>query len=141
MRLKIIILLFSVTVIFTLSTYLIQPSKDFRIIGTSTAKEVNEKLKPVGITNAFPPETSTIYCWFEWAGAKPNTSIMTSWYYVTEDIHILDYTFDIPRKSGSGSVSLSMPQGKELPAGAYRVDLRKKNRILRSLNFRILEKS
>ncbi len=140
MRLKIIIVSFAVAVIFTLSTYLIQPSKDFRIIGTSTAKEVNEKLKPVGITNTFPPGTSVIYCWFEWASARPNTSIMASWDYITDDIHILDYAFDIPRKNGSGSVSLSMPQGKELPAGVYRVDLKKNNRILRSLNFRVMEK-
>ncbi|MBN2831485.1 MAG: hypothetical protein JXL82_04345 [Candidatus Omnitrophica bacterium] len=96
---------------------------------------------PVGITNMFPAGTTKANCWFQWNNAKPNTSIMASWYYVTDDIRILDYTFDIPRKSGSGGISLAMPVGKELPSGLYRVDLKKDKRVLRSLTFRVREKN
>jgi len=140
MRLKIIIGSFVVIALLAFSTLLISP-KSIRITDAITAKGVDEKLKPVAITNMFPAGTSTAYCWFEWANAMPNTSLVASWKYVTDDIHILDYTFDIPRKSGSGSVSLSMPAGKELPPGLYRVDLKRDKRNLRSLTFRVLEKS
>lgn len=142
MRLKIIIGAFILAVILSLSTFLLVPrySKSIWIKSAATAKGVDDKLKPVGVTREFVPGTSTVYCWFEWSNSEPNTSIIASWYFVTDDIHILDYSFDIPRKSGSGSVSLTMPAGKELPGGQYRVDLKKGKNTLTSLTFKILEK-
>jgi len=141
MRLKIIAALLVVAVVFTLGTYFVRPSKNFKLIAATMAKEVNDKFRPQGITGVFPAETATVYCWFEWMDAKLDTSIMASWHYTTDDIHILDYSFNIPRKGGSGSVSLSMPPGKILPAGAYRIDLKHASRVLKMLTFRILEKS
>ncbi len=142
MRLKIIIGVFVLAVLFTLSTFFLLPrhAKGIWIRSVATSKGVDEKLKPVEVTNTFAPGTTTVYCWFEWNNAQPNTSIMASWHYLTDDIHILDYAFDIPRKNGSGSVSLSMPAGKGLPSGQYRVDLKKGKRTLTSITFKILEK-
>lgn len=140
MRLKVIIGLVLTVVIIGLTVFLLQPPKDIRIVDAATAKGISDKLKPVGITSVFPAGTSAVNCWFLWNNAKPNTSLLASWRYVTDDVHILDYTFDIPRKSGSGGISLTMPAGKELPAGQYRVDLKKDKRVLRSLNFKVLEK-
>jgi hypothetical protein len=140
MRLKILAVLFIAVIGIIVFSLYVYPARDIKITDATTAKGVDEKLKPVGITNVFPAGTASVSCWFQWANALPNTSIMASWYFVSDDIRILDYTFDIPRKNGSGSVSLSMPQGKELPAGTYRVELKRDKRSLRSLTFRVLEK-
>lgn len=107
------------------------------IIDAKIATAVDDKLMPVKITNAFPEKTSQVFCWFQWKNAKTDTKITARWYYVTDNIHILDYTFSIPRKEGSGSVSLSMPEGKILPSGSYRIDLTKRRHILKSLNFKV----
>jgi hypothetical protein len=58
---------------------------------------------------------------------------------VTENIPILDYTFMIPRKNGTGSVSLEMPQGKTLPEGTYHVELLLKTKKLKSLAFKVTQ--
>jgi len=143
MRFKLLISLFIVALVFSFSTFfwISAVRQGIRINSAFIAKGVDQKLKPVQITNAFTPGTSQFYCWFAWRNAQPNTAIISSWHYLTDDIHILDYTFAIPRKSGQGSVSLAMPAGKEFPAGMYRVDLKKGKSILCSLTFKVLEKS
>jgi len=143
MRLKLFIIVFIVTGIFGFSAFFLVSAarKGIRINSAFTAKGVDQKLKPVEITKVFASGTAKVYCWFEWRNAQPNSLIMGSWYYLTDDIHILDYTFAIPRKSGQGSVSLAMPADKELPAGMYRVDLKKGKSVLYSLTFKVLEKS
>jgi len=111
------------------------PSSDITILSVKTAKTVDEKLMPVDITNTFPTGTSRVFCWFTWMNAKKNIVLIAQWNFVTDDIHILDSSFTIPRKAGSGSVSISMPQDKALPSGLYNVNLIYDKRILKSLNF------
>lgn len=145
MRLRILIGVSIFAILLTIGTSFLFPvyskGKGIRIENLLTVKGVDEKLRPIQATKAFPAGTSNVYCWFQWNNAKSNTAIMVSWYYATDDIHILDYTFDIPRKYGQGSVSLSMPQDKELPAGRYRVELKKDERVLGALAFEVLEKT
>jgi len=134
--------LFLTTAIFivSLSACSVQSNK-IHILDAKIAKAVNEKLLPMDATKSFPSGTSKVYLWFKWSNAEINTAILASWHYVTDDIHILDYSFNIPRKEGAGSVSLTMPESKILPAGTYRVDLKKGSQTLKSLTFTVLEKN
>ncbi|MFA4981861.1 MAG: hypothetical protein WC592_05260 [Candidatus Omnitrophota bacterium] len=102
-----------------------------------TAMGVDDKYMPVNPMNVFPDGTTRIFCWFSWKDARKDVKILARWRYVTDDISILDYTFAIPRKEGSGSVSLAMPEGKTLPPGLYRVTLNAGHRELKSLEFNI----
>ena len=110
---------------------------DIYVVDAKTVTAVDEKLMPVQITDTFPKGSSKITCWFRWKDAKVNTQIMAKWHYVTDDIHILDYPFYIPKKMGTGSVALSAPEGKELPAGEYKVQLFAGNHALKSILFKI----
>jgi hypothetical protein len=101
------------------------------------AKSVDEQLMPVDVVNIFPSGTAKVYCWFSWKNAKKNITLAARWTFVTDDIDILDSSFTIPRKAGTGSVSISMPESKTLPSGEYRVDLMLGKRILRSLAFSV----
>ena len=98
---------------------------------------VDENLQPIQITDTFPKGTSKVFCWFKWQKAVLRTKITATWFYVTDNIRILDYTFEIPRREGAGSVSLSMPENKTLPSGSYRIDLKLDKSVLRSLNFKV----
>lgn len=98
---------------------------------------VDENLMPVKIMDIFPKATSKISCWIKWQNAKINTQILAKWHYVTDDIPILDYVFNIPKKDGMGSVTLSMPSGKNLPSGLYRINLVSGKHILKSLTFKV----
>lgn len=139
MKAKISFYLAAITALFLLSACSPQKNK-IEILNAKMAKGVNEKLLPVEPAINFPFETTKIYCWFQWNNAEINTPIVASWQFVTDNIHILDYTLEIPRKEGFGSVSLTMPEGKNLPPGHYRVDLKKDKKLLKSLNFKVLEK-
>ena len=98
---------------------------------------VDEKLMPVKVTETFPRGTQKVSCWFAWKNAKINTQLVARWHYTTDDIHILDYDFNIPKKEGTGSVMLSMPDDKILPSGQYRIDLVLGKKVLKRLAFRI----
>ncbi|MDD5136284.1 MAG: hypothetical protein PHN63_02920 [Candidatus Omnitrophica bacterium] len=111
--------------------------KDIKITEAKTVTGVDEKLMPLQITSSFPSGTSKVVCWFQWKDAKVNIQVTAKWHYVTDDIHILDYPFHIPKKMGAGSVALSAPEGKSLPAGDYRVDLVVEGRSARSALFKI----
>ncbi|MFH1441691.1 MAG: hypothetical protein ABIH18_06625 [Candidatus Omnitrophota bacterium] len=130
----IILFLFITLVLFGCS---LEKKPKLEITNAKIAAGIDEKLMPVKITDIFPQGTEKVYCWFEWKNAKINTPIAAKWYYVTDNIHILDYTFTIPRKKGTGSVSLSMPEGKTLPAGEYKLDLNKDKFTLKTLTFTI----
>lgn len=108
-----------------------------RIVDAKTAASVNENLMPVDVKDRFPEGTSKVSCWFKWRDAKVNTPVLTKWHYVTDDIPVLDYEFNIPKKEGSGSVALTMPGGKKLPQGSYKVDLIVNKRVVRSIKFAI----
>ncbi len=114
-------------------------SEKICITDAKIAAGVDDKLMPVNITNMFPKETSKVSCWFQWKNAKINTPIVAKWHYITDNIHVFDYTFKIPRKEGKGSVALAMPEGKTLPPGEYKFDLTTDNHILKSLHFKIKE--
>ncbi len=124
-------------IIFTLSACSFFGSRDINITDAKIVTAVDEKLMPVQITDTFPKGTSKVVCWFQWKDAKVNTQVMAKWHYVTDDIHVLDYPFYIPKKMGAGSVTLSAPEGKSLPVGQYKVELAVGNHALRSAAFTI----
>lgn len=130
----IILFLFIALVLFGCS---LEKKPKLKITDAKIAHGIDEKLMPIEITNVFSEGTNKVYCWFEWKNAQVNTPITAKWYYVTDNIHILDYIFSIPRKDGTGSVSLSMPEGKTLPQGEYKLDLNKEKRTLKTLNFTV----
>jgi hypothetical protein len=110
------------------------------VINITDAKIVtgtDENLMPIKEMDVFPKGTSKVSCWIKWQDARINTQLLAKWYYVTDDIHILDHVFNIPKKDGTGSVVLSMPEGKVLPSGSYRLDLVLEKRTLKSLTFKI----
>jgi hypothetical protein len=60
------------------------------------------------------------------------------WYYVTDDVPIYDYNLNIPKRDGIANVVLSMPEGKNLPSGLYKVDIFSgKKRLFKTLTFEI----
>jgi len=112
-------------------------NRPITITNAKIVTNVDENLMPVNITDVFAKGTSKVSCWFQWKKAKINTQLLAKWHYVTDDVHILDYNFSIPKKEGMGSVVLSMPEGKTLPSGSYKVGLYLGKRLLRSLNFKV----
>lgn len=108
-----------------------------RLVDAKIATAIDENLLPLKATDVLPKDTSKVHCWIKWRDAKINTQLVVSWHYVTDDVRILDYPFTIPKKEGMGSIMLSMPNGKNLPSGQYRVNLLLGKRALKSLSFRI----
>ncbi len=123
--------------IFILSACSLQQIAPISITDIKIATGIDEKLMPVSVTDVFPDGTQRVFCWFQWKDTKVNTTVMARWYFLTDNIHILDYNFMIPRKEGSGSVSLSMPEGKKLPVGQYRIDLNFGKQTLKSITFKV----
>jgi hypothetical protein len=111
--------------------------KPIQITDIKIAMGIDENLMPVKVVDSLPKDTSKVYCWFKWRNAKVNTVILTKWRFVTDDIPILDNAVVIPRREGMGSISLTMPEGKTLPPGAYRVDLTWEDKPLKSLAFKV----
>jgi hypothetical protein len=124
-------------IVLTLSACSFFQSEGIKITDAKTVLSVDEKLMPIEPTSIFPKSSSKVVCWFQWKDAAVNTQIMAKWHYVTDDIHILDYPFSIPKKMGSGSVALSAPEGKTLPVGQYKIELVTGNHSLKSLTFTI----
>jgi hypothetical protein len=112
-------------------------NKDITITNAKIVTGVDENLMPIEVTDSFPKDATKVSCWFQWRNAKLNTQILAKWHYVTDDVHILDYSFNIPKKDGNGSVILSMPEGKTLPSGSYKVGLYLDKTLLKSLNFKV----
>jgi hypothetical protein len=107
------------------------------IVSAKTASGIDEKLLPTKVMSVFPSDSKTVHFWFQWKNAKVGTPITASWFYTTDDIHILDHEFIIPRKKGSGSVSMTMPGEKTLPVGSYRVDLSINGAKQKSVTFKV----
>ncbi|MCX5709167.1 MAG: hypothetical protein NT088_00310 [Candidatus Omnitrophica bacterium] len=107
------------------------------ILDAKIASSVDENFMPVKVTNNFPKGTATVACWIKWRAAKINTPVYTKWHYVTDDLPVKEVDFVTPRKEGSGSVSLAMPEGKALPSGNYRVDIRSATKLLKTLTFKV----
>ena len=130
----------SVAAFFILFTALVLSACQMNPITITNAKMangINKKFMPVGVTDVFPAGTTRASCWFEWKNARVGTKIIAHWQFVTDNIHILNYEFIIPKKEGSGSVSLAMPEGKKLPEGVYKVGLSFGDSILKSLTFKV----
>ena len=107
------------------------------LVDAKIATAVDENLMPLKVTDNFPKGTAKVSCWIKWRDTKINTELVASWHYITDDIHVLDYPFIIPKKEGTGSIVLAMPDGKNLPSGEYKVDLILGKRVLKRLIFRI----
>jgi hypothetical protein len=57
---------------------------------------------------------------------------------VTDDVPIYDYNLNIPKREGIVNVVLSMPEGKNLPSGLYKVYIFSgKKRPTKTLSFEI----
>ncbi len=121
----------------TVTTYPSKINADVRITDAKMALGLDDQLMPIDPTEVFPRNTQRVYCWFSWEDAVPQTEMKANWNYAIDDIHILTYNFKIPRKKGSGGISLIMPSGKVLPVGSYRIDLMAKNQVLKSLEFKV----
>ena len=128
--------LYALSIIFSLSSCAFIGC-DVNLVDAKIAAAIDEKLMPVGVTDIFPKGTSRVSCWIKWRNAKINTPLLAKWHYVTDDVHILDYTFYVPKREGTGSVSLTMPAEKKFPSGRYKLDLVIGNRVIRSLQFRV----
>lgn len=115
----------------------IQKMNDIKILDIKMASELDENLMPIKTMDAFPKGTEKIFCWFQWRNAKVNSKITAKWHYVTDDIHIMDYAFTLPKKASAGGVSLVMPKGKVLPPGTYQVDLVSERNFLKSITFKV----
>ena len=108
-----------------------------KITDAKTVYEISENLMPVNPMEIFPEGTSKVSCWFQWKNAEINSLVVAKWDYLTDKIHILDYSINIPRKEGQGGISLTMPEGKKLPAGEYQLELNSAKKVLTSLTFKI----
>ena len=108
-----------------------------KVIDIKMAPAISENLMPLKPTDSFPNGTSKVFCWFRWENAETNSQVIAKWHYTSEDIDILNYPLNIPRRDGSGSVVLSMPEGKTLPSGSYRIDLVINKHIVKSREFKI----
>jgi len=107
------------------------------ILDAKICSSVDENFMPVKVANVFPKGTASVACWIKWRAQKINTPVYTKWHYVTDDLPVKEVDFVTPRKEGSGSVSLSMPEGKALPSGNYKVDIRSAAKLLKTLTFRV----
>ena len=136
MHKKFVILLAVIFFIGFVSACCVQ-QKAINIIDAKTAKGMDDKLMPKDVTSVFVHDTTMVYCWFKWNSAEDGAKITAKWFYVTDNIHIMDYTFSVLRKEGTGGVSLTMPAGKTLPTGLYRVELVSDGKALKSLSFKI----
>jgi hypothetical protein len=99
---------------------------------------VDKEMAPLKVTNFFPKNTSKVSAWISWRNAKINTQLLVKWYYVTDDVPIYDYNLNIPKRDGIANVVLSMPEGKVLPSGLYKVTiLLGKKQLAKPLTFEI----
>ncbi|MBI3601866.1 MAG: hypothetical protein HY209_03130 [Candidatus Omnitrophica bacterium] len=100
--------------------------------------DVDKNMLPIKVTNSFPKNTSKVCAWINWKNAKINTQILVKWYYITDDEPIYDYSLNIPKREGIANVALSLPEGKTLPSGLYKVTiLSGKRELTRPLKFEI----
>jgi hypothetical protein len=108
-----------------------------KITDAKIATGLNEQLMPIQVTDVFPRDTRQVFCWFSWSDAIPKMEMKVVWNYEIDDIKVLTYDFRVPRKKGSGGISLTLPIGKVLPLGSYRVDIIAQNKVLKSLTFKV----
>ncbi len=109
----------------------------FRLASAQMALGADEFRNPVDVTTVFPAGTEKVYCAFSWENAEPNLQVAARWYYTSEDIHILDSSFTLTRRSEKGVTTLTMPKGKTLPPGKYRLDFEIKGKKVHTVDFSV----
>ena len=97
--------------------------RDIAIQEAKIVTGVDKQLMPLKATNFFPKNTSKVSAWISWRDAKVNTQVLVKWYYLTDDTPIYNYSLNIPKREGVANVVLSMPEGKTLPSGSYKVTI------------------
>ena len=107
------------------------------ITDAKMATGLDDQFMPAQVTDVFPRDTKRVVCWFSWENAVPKTEMKAAWNYEIDDVNILTSDFRIPRRKGFGGISLTMPPDKVLPVGAYRIDIIAKNKILKSITFKV----
>lgn len=123
MSYKKIIILITILVLPVLFLYNLNKPNHIIIRDARIVTGVDKQLMPLKVTNFFPKNTSKVSAWINWRNARINTQILVKWYYVTDDVPIYDYTLNIPKREGIANVVLSMPEGKTLPSGSYKVTI------------------
>lgn len=108
-----------------------------KIIDMKTAEGIDEAYMPLNAARTFPAGTSKVFCWFQWENGDTGSQVALHWHYISEKVAILEYPVPVPRREGSGGVSLSMPEGETLPAGTYEVSVRQGGKVLKSERFQI----
>ena len=139
MRYKKTIIILVVLLILAL-LWILNPNKqrDIVIQEAKMVTGVDKDMAPLKVTNFFPKNTSKVSAWINWRNAKINTQLLVKWYYVTDDVPIYDYNLNIPKRDGIANVVLSMPEGKNLPSGLYKVYIfSEKKRPTKTLSFEI----
>jgi len=134
---KVIILVF-ICILFALFAYNLNRNKNIIIREAKIVTGVDKDMAPLKVTNFFPKNTSKVSAWINWKNAKINAQVLFKWHYVTDDIPIYDYMLNIPKREGIANVILSLPEGKSLPSGSYKVTiLSGKKRLTKPLTFEI----
>jgi hypothetical protein len=134
---KITILILTVAAFAAIPACSVMEAPKVRLLDAKMASAVDANFMPVGVTGSFPASTERVTCWIKWKDARVNTEIVAKWHYLTDDVHIVDYPFNIPKREGSGGITINMPGGKKFPAGSYKVDLSLEGRLLKTLEFRV----
>jgi hypothetical protein len=113
-------------------------SNAIRIAQMRMAAGIDERYEPVGATEVFAAKTAKVYCWFRWEDAPPDTTLQARWTYLPKKIKIFEYPVSIPRPAGSGGIAMTMPKGRFLPPGAYRIELwDRHHHLVESLQFSV----
>jgi hypothetical protein len=121
MNYKKIAILIALLTFSALFLYKLSQPTDIIIRDAKIVTGVDKQMLPLKVTNFFPKNTSKVSAWISWRNARINTQILVKWYYVTDDVPIYDYSLNIPKREGIANVVLSMPEGKTLPTGSYKV--------------------
>ncbi len=127
------ILILSVLFVYNLSKH-----GDIVIQAAKIVTGVDKDMIPIKVTNFFPKNTSKVSAWISWKNAKINTQILVKWHYISDDVPIYDYNLNIPKRDGTANVILSMPEGKTLPSGLYKLTIWSgKKQLTKPLTFEI----
>ena len=138
MNYKKIAILIALLTFSALFLYKLSQPTDIIIRDAKIVTGVDKQMLPLKVTNFFPKNTSKVSAWISWRNARINTQILVKWYYVTDDVPIYDYSLNIPKREGIANVVLSMPEGKTLPTGSYKVTiLLEKKQLTKPLVFEI----
>jgi len=125
-------------ILFALFMYNLNRYRDIIIQEAKIVTGVDKEMSPLKVTNFFPKNTSKVSARISWKNAKINTQILVKWYYITDDVPIYDYSLNIPKREGIANVVLSLPEGKILPSGLYKVTiLLGKKQLTKPLTFEI----